>query len=133
MCNIILQSLKSFQLQTFLFSTLMPWARTSYPIKRKWPLQESLIRNCLYKRILLIGQMRWFLRINNMVSKIIPYDELQFLAWPSIVIHSPAGVMYIVYGLVILVHRNIQVTTIMIGYIQLHQGLECELVEEELT
>ena len=34
---------------------------------------------------------------------------------------------------VILVHRNIQVTTITIGYNQLHQGFECYHVEEELT
>ena len=47
--------------------------------------------------------------------------------------------MYIVYGLVILVHRNIQATTLTIdymqlniqvttskiGYIQFRQGLEC--------
>ena len=55
----------------------------------------------------------------------IPYNELQFFDWPSIVAHSPAGLMYIAYGLVILVHRNIQVTTITIGYIQLRQGFEC--------
>ena len=53
------------------------------------------------------------------------YNEWQFFDWPSIVAHSPAGLMYIVYGLVILVHRNIQVTTITIGYIQLRQGFEC--------
>ena len=46
--------------------------------------------------------------------------------------HSPAGLMYIVYELVIPVHRNIQVATLMIGYIQFHQGLECYHVEEEL-
>ena len=32
-----------------------------------------------------------------------------------------------------LVHRNIQDTTIMIAYIELHQGFECSHVEEELT
>ena len=62
-----------------------------------------------------------------------PYSELQFLEWPSTVVHSPPGLMYIAYGLVILVHRNIQVTTITIGYIQLRQGFECQHVEEELT
>ena len=55
----------------------------------------------------------------------IPYNELQFFDWPSTVAHSPAGAMYIAYGLVILVHRNIQVATITIGYIQLRQGFEC--------
>ena len=40
--------------------------------------------------------------------------------------------MYIAYGLAILVHRNIQVTTITIGYIQLRQGFESSQVEEEL-
>ena len=55
----------------------------------------------------------------------IPYNELQVLDWPSIVAHSPAGLMYITYGLVVLVHRNIQVTPIMFGYIQLRQGSEC--------
>ena len=55
----------------------------------------------------------------------IPYNELQFFDWPSIVAHSPAGLMYIAHGLVMLVHRNIQVTTITIGYIQLRQGFEC--------
>ena len=54
----------------------------------------------------------------------IPYDEFQFLDWPSIFMHSPAGLMYIVCGLVILVHRNIQVTTLTIGYIQFRQGFE---------
>ena len=42
----------------------------------------------------------------------------------SIVAHSPAGLMYIAYELVILVHINIQVTNLMIGYIQFHQGSE---------
>ena len=42
----------------------------------------------------------------------------------SIVVHSPAGLMYIAYELVILVHINIQVTNLMIGYIQFHQGSE---------
>ena len=55
----------------------------------------------------------------------IPYNELQFFDWPSIVVHSPVGLMYIVYGLVILVHGNIQVTTITIIYIQLREGFEC--------
>ena len=63
----------------------------------------------------------------------IPYNELQFLDWSSIVVHSPTGLMYIAYGLVILVHRNIQVTTLTIGYIQFCQGFECWDVEEELT
>ena len=48
----------------------------------------------------------------------IPYKELQFFVWPT-------GLMYIAYGLVILAHVNIQVTTITIGYIELHQGFEC--------
>ena len=47
----------------------------------------------------------------------IPNNELQFLDWTSIVVHSPAELMYIAYELVILVQRNIQVTTIMICYI----------------
>ena len=55
----------------------------------------------------------------------IPYSELQLFYWPSIVAHSPAGLMYIAYDLVIMVHRNIQVTTITIGYIYLRQGFEC--------
>ena len=55
----------------------------------------------------------------------IPKNVLQFLGWPNIVVHTPAGLMYIAQGLVILVQRNIQVTTITIGYIQLRQGLEC--------
>ena len=55
----------------------------------------------------------------------IPYSKLQFFDWPSIVVDSPTGLMYISYGLVILVHRNVQVTTITIGYIWLHQDFEC--------
>ena len=54
----------------------------------------------------------------------IPYNEQQYLDWSSIVVHSPSGLMYIVYELVILVHRNIQVTTIIIRYIQLQQDFE---------
>ena len=40
---------------------------TLYPNKRKGPLKESFIR--LYERIIFIGQMLWFLRIKNRVSK----------------------------------------------------------------
>ena len=54
-----------------------------------------------------------------------PYNEKQFFDWPSIVVHSSAWLMCIAYGLVILVHRNIQVTTITINYIQFRQGFEC--------
>ena len=39
--------------------------------------------------------------------------------------------MYIAYELVILAQRNIQFTTLTIGYIQFRQGFEH--VEEELT
>ena len=55
----------------------------------------------------------------------IPYNELQFFEWPSIVVHSSAWLMCVAYGLVTLVHRNIQATTITIGYIQFRQGFEC--------
>ena len=80
-----------------------------------------------------MGQMLWFLRINALVCKslidfneaFIPYNELQFLDWPSTVAHSPAGLMDIAYGLVMLVHRNIQGTTLTISYIQFHPGFEC--------
>ena len=63
----------------------------------------------------------------------IPHNQLQFLGCSSIVAHSPAGLMYIAHRLMILVQKNIQVTTKTIGYIQLRQGMECEHVEEELT
>ena len=53
------------------------------------------------------------------------YSDLQLFDWPSIVVHSPEGLMYIANGLVILINRNIQVTTITIDYIQLCQGFEC--------
>ena len=36
---------------------------------------------------------------------------LQFFDWPNIVAHLPTRLMYIAYGLVILIHRNIQFTT----------------------
>ena len=61
----------------------------------------------------------------DFIEVFIPYNELQFFDWPGIVVHSPAGLMDIAHGLVILVHRNIQVTTITIDYIQLCQGFEC--------
>ena len=92
-------------------------------------MKESFIGP--YKRIIFIGQMLWFLRKRSKKSLIdfnqvfIPYNELQFLDWPIIVAHSPAGLMYYAYGLVILVHRNIQVTNITMGYNQLSQGFEC--------
>ena len=54
-----------------------------------------------------------------------PYNELQFFDLPRIVAHSLAGLMYITDRLVIVVYRNIKVTTIMIDYIQLHQDLGC--------
>ena len=80
-----------------------------------------------------MGQMFWFLRITNSVwtslndfdKAFIPYNELQFLDWPSFAVHSTVGLMYIACGLMILIHRNIQVTTLMIGYIQFRQGFEC--------
>ena len=53
----------------------------------------------------------------NFNEAFILYNKLQFLDWPSIVAHSPTGLMNIAYRLVILVHRNIQVTTLMTGYI----------------
>ena len=62
----------------------------------------------------------------------IPYNELQLFSWPNIVAHSLAAVICIANGLVILVHRNIQVTILLIGYIQLCQGFECWHMEEEL-
>ena len=52
-------------------------------------------------------------------------NELQFFDWPSIVAHSLVRLRCVVYGLVILVHRNIQVTIITIGYIQICLGFEC--------
>ena len=78
--------------------------------------------------------MLWFLRIKNTVSKIIvlirkslsdfneafiPYNEPQFLDWPSIVAHSSTGLMHILYGITRMVHRKIQVIIIIINYIQL--------------
>ena len=38
--------------------------------------------------------------------------------WPSIVVHSPSGLMYIAYGLVILVLKSIQVTIITVSYLR---------------
>ena len=76
--------------------------------------------------------MFWFqeLRIRSQSfidfnEALIPYNELQFTDWPSIVAHSPTWLMYIAYGLAMVVCRNIQVTTIKIGNIQLRQGFEC--------
>ena len=91
--------------------------------------------------------MLWFLRIRSQKlalfceplidfnEAVIPYSELQFFDWLNIVAHSPTELMHSAYGLVIviLVHRNMQVTTITIGYIQLHQSFECYNVEEKLT
>ena len=64
------------------------------------------------------------LSVSHYNEAFIPYNELQFLDWPSIVAHSPPGLMYIVYGLVVPTHRNIQVTALMIGYIQFRQSFE---------
>ena len=50
---------------------------------------------------------------------------MQLLDWPSIVAPSPARLMHIAYGLVTLVHRNMQVTNLTVGYIQFRQGFEC--------
>ena len=58
----------------------------------------------------------------------IPYKELQLIDWPSIwLTQSPAGLMYIAYGLVMLVHGNIQATSITIGSIQLCQDLSVSM------
>ena len=87
------------------------------------------------------SQLLWFLRIKRIHSQklcarlkiidfneaFIPYNELQFFDWPSIVAHLPTGLMYIAYGLVIMVHRNIQVTNIMISCIQLRQALSVSI------
>ena len=61
----------------------------------------------------------------------IPYNELQYLDWLSIVAYSPTGLLYIAYGLVILVHGNIQVSTITIGYIRFRRCLECVIMWKE--
>ena len=42
------------------------------------------------------------------------YNELQFLGCAIIVVHLLAVLMYVTYQLVILVHRNIQVTALKI-------------------
>ena len=59
---------------TFHLNSLMPFSKLElllthvwYLQKRKQPLKESFIR--LYKRIIFIGQMLWFLRIQKRVSK----------------------------------------------------------------
>ena len=98
--------------------------------------EGTLYSTIFIKKTISIGQMFWFWRIKNTVSKsdfneaLIPCNELQFFDWPRIVAHSPAGLMYIAHRLVILVRRNIQVTNIRI---QLRQGFECKSVEEELS
>ena len=51
---------------------------------------------------------------------LIPYNELQFLKWPSIVMQPLAGLMYVTYGLVILVHKNIQATTLKLVSANFH-------------
>ena len=61
-----------------------------------------------------------------MRSSVIDFNEA-FIPYfiPSIVGQSHAGPMYIVHGLVIQVHRNIQVTTLTNRYIQFRQGFDC--------
>ena len=55
-----------------------------------------------------------------------PCNKLQFLDRPRIFAHLSTELMYIAYELVMLVHRNIQVTTLTtIGYIQFRKGFEC--------
>ena len=122
MCNIILPSFKKFSASNFslLFNPLISFSKLELLTLKK---ENDLWRNLVFayeKRILFIGQMLWFLRIKNVVSKImcvckslidfneafIPYNELQFLGRPSIVVHSPTGLMYTAYGLMILVHKN---------------------------
>ena len=53
------------------------------------------------------------------------YNELHFLRLTHHCWALTPGLMYVAYGLVILVHKNIKVTTLTIGYIQFHQGFEC--------
>ena len=139
-----MQSFKSFELQTFFF-----FSNPSISFSK---LELLLIHgqypkkvNDLWRNLLLFyierdnfqSQLLWFLKIKRIRSQklcarlkvinwflkaFIPCSELQFFDWPSIVAHLRAGLMYVAYGLVILVHRNIQVTTITIGYIPLRQG-----------
>ena len=136
------------QIQPFLFSLTLQYRFLSYSFF--WYTVNTLNKENEPGKNLLCSyikkyncQMFWFLRIKNTVSKIvlvckplfdfneifIPYNEQQFLDWSSIVAHSLSGLMYIVSGLVILVHGKIQITSIMIRYIQLQQGFK----EDELT
>ena len=78
MCNITLQSFKSFQIHSFLsfYNPLMSFSKVEIllihckcPKKIKWPLKEPFI--WINKRIIFIDQTLWFLRIKNRVSKFI--------------------------------------------------------------
>ena len=145
-CNIVLQTFKSFQLQTCFFFLILycPFLNSNFfwytfnNLKNKTTFEGIFYspikkNNFYWSNALIYKNYEQGLKIYALFCKslidfnetFIPYNELQSLVWSSIVAHSPAGVMYIVYGLVILVHRNIKVTTLTIGCIQFRQGFEC--------
>ena len=147
----MLQSFKSFQLfqlfQTFLFFLILQYPFLSYnffwylinTLKIENDLWRNLVFSCIKKdnfyrsNALILKNWENGVKNYDLICKslidfneaFILYNELQFFDWPSIVAHSPTGLMHIAYWSVILVHRNIQATTVTIGYIQLRQGLEC--------
>ena len=122
-------SFKSFQLQMFLFYDLsmsfsmleLLLIHIKYPKKRKWPLKESFIR--LYRRIIFIGQILWFLRIKNMGLKI--YALLtRFLGFQ--VIHTYINTYIYIYVCIYIIYilYNIYIIYDMI-YIYIYMSRWC--------
>ena len=132
-------------MSSFLSFKILFWAKTSSDTRLN-TLKNDLWRNLVFSHIkkdnfyrsnaLIFKNKGYGLKNYALVWKsliyftkaFIPYKELQFIDWPSTwLTQSPAGLMYIAYGLVMLVHGNIQVTTITIGSIQLRQDLSVSM------
>ena len=73
----------------------------------KWTPSQVFFDNILSSPLMYSLCTNYALFCNSLIN----FNE-GFFDWPSIVLHSPAGLMYIMCGSVVLVHRNIQVTAI---------------------
>ena len=143
-----MQTFKTFQLQSFLYFFILQCPFLSHNVF--WYVintlkkENDLWRNLKFsyiKRMIFIYQMLWFWRIKNTVSKIMRSSVSPFilmkhlfptmscspLTEPALLCTHPQGwcILRMDYGLMIMVHRNIQDITIMIGSIQSCQCFEC--------
>ena len=89
-----MQSFKSFNFIPFFINPSISFSKLElllihdqYPKKKE---KESELKECGLKNCSLVWKS-----LIDFNEAFIPYSELQFFDWRSIVVHSPAGLMYI--------------------------------------